>query len=58
MPEESSRHSATEFDRAPKASAPLWRRVPRGWLVLALLIAAWIAAMLVWQGLVFFTSRV
>ena len=33
------------------ASPPLYQRVPRGWLIVGLLIAAWVAVWLIWNGI-------
>lgn len=40
---------------APEAVRPIWQRIPKGWIIVALLILAWVGAILVWNGILFLT---
>lgn len=31
---------------------PLWSRVPKGWIVLALFVLAWVGVFLIWNGVI------
>ncbi len=49
--EESSKPvPATQLDEGRKPLAPFWTRVPRGWIILALFLLAWLGVFLIWNG--------
>jgi hypothetical protein len=31
--------------------APFWARIPRGWIIVALFLLAWLGIFLIWNGL-------
>ena len=47
----SKRDTSVLADRQNESSRrPIWQRVPKGWIALVLLLLAWIAGYLVFQG--------
>ena len=34
-----------------RPAAPIWHRVPKGWIILALFVMAWVGVALIWRGL-------
>jgi hypothetical protein len=47
-----ARHESSQppADNAVQPSHAFWRRIPKGWLLLALAALAWLAAYLIFQG--------
>jgi hypothetical protein len=41
---------ATPLSEGREPTAPFWARIPRGWIILALFVLAWIAVYLIWNG--------
>lgn len=47
----SKRESSLLADRQDDASRrSIWHRIPKGWIVLALVLVAWLAGYLIFQG--------
>ncbi len=50
--EESSKQiPAAPLGTSQGSAAPLWARIPRGWIILVLFIAAWAGVYLIWRGI-------
>jgi hypothetical protein len=43
--------AATPLSPSEGSTAPVWARVPRGWIVLVLFVAAWAGVYLIWRGI-------
>jgi hypothetical protein len=41
---------ATQVSKGREPATPFWLRIPRGWIILALFVLAWIAVYLIWNG--------
>lgn len=41
---------ATPMSDGGQPAAPFWMRIPRGWIILALFVLAWVAVYLIWNG--------
>ena len=49
--EEASKEAhATRLPREGDPATPVWARIPRGWIILALFALAWIGVYLIWNG--------
>jgi len=50
--EDTSKHAqVTRLPGEREPTAPLWRRVPRGWIILTLFALAWLGVYLLWNGI-------
>jgi hypothetical protein len=61
MKEKVEKHNiakAADVDlQSSKKAAPFWKRVPVGWIIVALLIVSWVAFLLMTNGIWFLFSR-
>ena len=46
-----TRQESVETVQTP--APPIWTRVPKGWIILAVFVLAWAAIYLVWNGITF-----
>jgi hypothetical protein len=38
-------------EQARASAVPLWKRIPRGWIILVLFLLAWLGIYLIWNGI-------
>jgi hypothetical protein len=42
---------AARLEESGQPVAPFWARIPRGWIIVALFLLAWLGVFLIWNGL-------
>ncbi len=41
---------AVQLSEGAQPAAPFWTRIPRGWIIVVLLLLAWLGVFLIWNG--------
>lgn len=55
--EETSRNvDTTPLNNERQPIAPIWARVPRGWVIVVLFLIGWLGVFLIWNGIRFVLS--
>lgn len=55
--EETSRNvDTTPLKNERQPTAPIWARVPRGWVIVVLFLIGWLGVFLIWNGIRFVLS--
>ena len=42
---------AVPLNESRERAVPFWARIPRGWIIVALFLLAWLGIFLIWNGI-------